>query len=221
MAKRLEIKKGDRYGRLTIIKEVSKRNNTRWFLCACDCGTVKPFCLAAMRRKDNPSMSCGCYKDEIFITRNTSHRLSRSPIYNVWQAMIQRCTNPKNKSFNNYGARGITVCQDWFSFSCFCKWAFNSGYKKNLTIDRINNDGNYEPLNCKWSTDAEQSRNNRKTIKITFNGVTLCLKDWADKIGICSTSLKKRLKKWPIEKALAEPPSEKNQYYGAKSIGVQ
>ena len=221
MPNRITIKPGDKYGRLTLIKEVEKRNNTRWFLCKCDCGTIREFRLASMRRKYNPSTSCGCYKNEIFIARNISHNLSRSLIYNVWQAMIQRCCNANNKRFKDYGGRGISVCQEWIAFPSFCKWAFEGGYKKGLTIDRINNDGNYELSNCKWSTDAEQSRNNRHTKLITFNGITLCKNDWASKIGINSMTLSKRLKRWPLEKALTEPPSAKNQHYAPRSIRVQ
>ena len=118
--------------------------------------------------------------------------------------MKERCNNKNNKSYKNYGGRGIKVCKEWSeNFMSFYNWSINNGYKEGLTIDRINNDGNYEPSNCRWITRKEQNRNYRKNHLLTYKGETLCLADIADKYGINRGTLLYRLKKGKtIEEAL-------------------
>ncbi len=114
-------------------------------------------------------------------------------LYNRWRFMIRRCTNPKDERYQNYGARGIKVCEEWLEFESFAKWALSNGYSPDLEIDRRNVDGNYEPNNCRWVTHLENSRNKRprKTPTycvssnfITINGITKSLSDWAKDINI-------------------------------------
>lgn len=113
------------------------------------------------------------------------HGAKNTKIYRVWCGMKERCNNPHNKSFARYGGRGIKVCEEWdASFEIFYKWAIKNGYKEGLTIDRENNDGNYEPDNCRWITTAEQNRNYSKNHLITYEGKTKCLSDWANYFGI-------------------------------------
>lgn len=121
--------------------------------------------------------------------------------------MKSRCNNPKNKKYYRYGNRGVTVCEEWQQFEAFYKWAMESGYRNGLSIDRIDNDGNYCPENCRWATHREQANNTSKTIKIEFNGETKTLSEWADSIGINRECLWKRiyLRNWPIGKALTTP----------------
>lgn len=111
---------------------------------------------------------------------NKTHGMRWSRLYNIWTQMHQRCTNQKLDHYDRYGGRGITVCKEWIEFEVFAEWAIKNGYKDNLTIDRINVDGNYEPKNCKWSTDVEQQRNKRNNHFVTINGETKTIAEWAE-----------------------------------------
>ena len=122
------------------------------------------------------------------------HNGTRTKLYRVWCSMKERCANPNNKRFQRYGGRGISVCQEWLDFSAFQAWALVSGYTNGMTIDRVNNDGNYEPGNCRWATRAQQNRNYSRNRMLTFNGKTQCVRDWAHELGINGTTILFRLK---------------------------
>lgn len=125
----------------------------------------------------------------------TIHGGRRSRLYGVWCNMKERCYNPHNKSYERYGGRGISMCQSWKdSFASFQSWALSHGYEENLTIDRIDNEGNYEPFNCRWVTQARQNRNYSRNHFITYNGKTQCLADWADEYGIKQATVLFRIK---------------------------
>lgn len=109
----------------------------------------------------------------------------RNPrLYSVWVSMIHRCENPQRKKYKDYGARGIAVCKEWHEPNAFMDWAEDNGYAEGLQLDRINNDGNYEPTNCRWVTPKENSRNRRNTKLLTVNGETKCVAEWCEKIDI-------------------------------------
>lgn len=115
--------------------------------------------------------SCGCLGIELAKQRFTKHGLKKHPLYTVWVQMKQRCYNPNNNRYNDWGGRGITVCDEWLkNFKAFYDWAIINDYQKGLTIDRIDNNGPYAPWNCKWSTLIEQARNTRKNIVVNYNG---------------------------------------------------
>lgn len=136
------------------------------------------------------------------------HGLSRMPTYQAWLHINRRCHNADAPEYKNYGGRGIVVCEAWrTSFSAFLCDMGTRPDGKGWSIDRIDNDGNYEPGNCRWATRAQQNRNTRRTVHVTRNGITLCLKDWADRLGIRYSVVNNRIRRlgWSIEEALTKP----------------
>ena len=193
---------GRKFGRLTVIERVANNNhgNARW-LCKCDCGNETIVITSDLN--SGHTRSCGCLHLETVKANGKTHGLSNTHLFRIWCDMRKRCTNPNQKHYHRYGGRGITVCEEWQSFELFYKWAMANGYQDNLTIDRIDNNGNYEPNNCRWSTQKEQ-QNNRSTNKlITFDGETLNLTQWSEKTGISYRKLVDRLGKlnWSVERA--------------------
>lgn len=170
---------GDKYNMLTLTGKSYIKERRRYIEVMCECG--KRFFTYSYPVTSGLCKSCGCRKRAFLIKMTTSHDMSFSPIYHVWQGMVQRCQNsrPTSSGYRNYFSRGITVCDEWRnSFDNFHKWAIANGWKKGLTIERENNDGNYEPSNCKVASYAVQARNKRTNYFITALGETKCFKDW-------------------------------------------
>lgn len=198
----IRLNKGDKFGRLMVLHEVDKIGVVRAFLCLCDCGNEKNVKLSALR--NGTTQSCGCIKDELFLSYNTTHLLSRTNIYKVWQGVKGRCLNINSSSFKNYGGRGITFYNKWLNPEVFIKWALKNGYKKGLWLERINNDLGYNPKNCRWETPKNQQRNKRTNVYYTHENQTKCISEWAELLGYSHSGLAKRLKKFPIEMALKQ-----------------
>jgi hypothetical protein len=194
---------GQRFGRLLVVKRAknNKHGNAMW-LCLCDCGNKTIVCGCNLRA--GTTQSCGCLHTELSQKRFTTHGLSKTRLYNIWSKMLERCYNKKNSSFYLYGARGIEICEEWKNdFKTFYDWAMLNGYSDELSIDRINVNGNYEPSNCRWASDKEQANNRRTNCLVTHNGKTQTLTQWCEEIGINVRSVYKRLELgWDIEKAL-------------------
>ncbi len=184
------IVEGQKYSRLTAGRLVARPVMTTFCECVCECGViiyVKPRDL-----KLGIVRSCGCLNIETQRTRmlamNTTHgcapRRGTTPEYKTWASMKARCSNRGNTVYEFYGGRGIKVCERWVnSFENFLADMGSKPSPKN-SIDRINSDGNYEPGNCKWSTDAEQNRNRRSNRNFTVDGETMCMTDWAKRLSI-------------------------------------
>lgn len=160
---------GELYGRVSVLKDLGRYdknktgNKQRYVLVKCECG--KEFEVIYNSLKTGNTKSCGCYHSETS-TENMSnnrkdwlsHGQSRTKLYKVWTSMKQRCQNENEQFYYRYGGRGIKVCDEWQKFEPFYKWAIHNGYKEDLTIDRIDNDGNYEPSNCQWLTSSENTK---------------------------------------------------------------
>lgn len=152
---------GVRYGRLLVLNRAgsNKRNEALW-RCRCDCGGTVTVCATALSSGD--TKSCGCLQRERFGKGRTTHGLSKHPLYNVWRNMKYRCYNRNDNNYHRYGGRGVTVCKAWREdFISFYKWAMENGYAEGLTIDRVRNNGNYTPSNCRFITGAENVSRNR------------------------------------------------------------
>lgn len=176
---------GQIYGRLKVESIVSKRNlygHIMW-LCKCECGNYKEVLSASLRT--GKTRSCGCYNDEIRQLTNTIHghssRFYKSPSYQCWDAIIQRCTNKKHKQYKDYGGRGIVACDRWLDFKLFLQ---DMGEKpsSSYSIERIDNNLGYYKENCKWATREQQSRNKRNNVWITYNSEKLIITDWANRL---------------------------------------
>lgn len=163
MGKRLDIRQGDKYGRLTIIKEKQskryKNHTVRIVSCICDCGKSWVGRLSDIRT--GSVKSCGCYSSEYQKKKRTTHGRYGTLEYKSWQSMKERCSNPKNIKWDLYGGRGIIVCDRWLN--SFQNFFDDMGPRvEGTTLDRIDNDGNYEPSNCRWTTIEEQNRNRKR-----------------------------------------------------------
>lgn len=185
---------GKRFGMLTVTSRSknNKSGKTTWN-CKCDCG--KDITTLADSLHSGKTRSCGCYR-KITCKQNSrhTHRMTGTRLWIIWGCMKSRCYYAKNIAYSSYGGRGIKICEEWKkNFISFHDWAVNNGYSDNLTIDRIDNNGNYEPSNCKWSTFEEQENNKSNTIYMTVNGETLPVCEWARKSGISAATLRWRI----------------------------
>lgn len=203
MRKRLNLI-GQKYGRWTVVS--LHHRDSRYMAhydCICDCGKTGIVQLGSLR--SGGSRSCGCLKDENAGTYFITHGMTRTRTYKSWAEMKARCYNPRCIRYPRYGGRGIVVCERWLhSFENFL--ADMGERPKGMTIDRIDNNGNYEPNNCRWATYKQQANNSSNARPLTFNGETLCLSDWAKAKGFKAATIRGRLRKgWTVEQALETP----------------
>lgn len=191
--------------RWTVLKKVeSLDGKNSFYLCECSCEQHTQKILARHSVVSGNSKSCGCLSIEKASERASTHRMSGSRIHNIWKGMKERCYNPNHEQYKDYGGRGILICDEWKDdFLLFYNWAINNDYQNNLTIDRIDNNGNYEPNNCKWSTRKEQGNNQRTNHLLTYNNKTQTISQWADEVGLNNHTLQTRISRgWSIEDAL-------------------
>ena len=209
---------GSKYGRLTVLSFAGHSNHKRpipqWH-CECECGQT--ITVVGSHLKNGNTSSCGCLRKEVAKQRATSHGRKTSRTYQIWQGMKARTTNPNNGHYHAYGGRGIEVCDEWLnSFETFLTDMGEA--PEGLSIDRIDNDGHYEPSNCRWATPQQQSRNNSRNVWLEANGVRKCLSDWADDLGCTSYAIQKRLERgWDEADAVTIPPHSGNRYFEGKT----
>ena len=185
---------GRRFAKLVVLKEHPERGNghVQWE-CICDCGTKS--IVQGVHLVSGHTQTCGCSRMKHLQTVNVTHGMSKTGLYHIWSSMKSRCYYKKNVSFYRYGRRGISVCREWEKFENFYEWAINNGYKPGLSIDRIDNNGNYEPSNCKWSTIIEQANNMSSNKKMEHNGKTKTIAEWCRVYGMKRDFAYRRAKK--------------------------
>lgn len=197
MAKKADIKRM-RFGKLVALEEDGRIGTNVAWICKCDCGNTRR--IKANSLLSGNSRSCGCGRIEAI----TKHNGTNTKLFNVWRNIKERCTNENYKTYNNYGGRGIKVCDEWLlSYEAFKEWAISSGYREGLTIDRIDVNGNYEPSNCRWATQRQQARNKRNNVFLEFDGKRQCLMDWSAELGVKYNTLSwRRSQGWSTEEIL-------------------
>lgn len=196
-----------RFGRLTVIGEAPQTGAHRRARCICDCGTEKDVLIGSL--KGGLTASCGCLRREetgkAAAARAVHGECHKTPEHRSWQAMLARCLNPSHEAYANYGGRGITVCDRWRVYEGFLA---DMGRRPTLahTLERDDNDGHYEPGNCRWATKTEQLRNRRNNRVIEYRGRTICLAEAAELAGISPELMRWRIKRgWSPEKAIETP----------------
>lgn len=209
MGKKIDLT-GKKIGKLVVNKEAYRKNKKIYWECLCDCGNV------TYKRADQlyhgRTNSCGCLRKERALEAVKTHGLSQTRIYKIYYKILDRCNKESDPAYKDYGERGIK--NEFESFDHFYEWSMNNGYNEELTIDRIDNDGNYSPFNCRWTTNVEQQHNKRNTRWITFEGKTQSLAKWAEEYSIPSYTLTDRLNRgWILEDALTLPLMKRGTVY--------
>lgn len=226
---------GDRFGRLEVLsvdiereqEPKNKKHARRFVMCQCECGNIVSVRVDMLTSKSRPTRSCGCLQREIISTYinehppKTKYGDSRERLHNIWYLMNDRCFNEKSPAYKNYGGRGIKVSSEWANgidgYFRFKQWALENGYASTLTIDRIDNDGNYSPSNCRWISMAEQASNTRRNAYIEWDGRRKTITQWARELGVEMKTLHNRLVRlgWPVERAMTQPyrKSSKSQQH--------
>lgn len=199
-----------KYNRLTV-KSVNgevKGKSSTWLNCQCECGSMKVVRFDYL--VNGRTKSCGCYRKDNARKQSKkleTHRLSNTRLYEIHRAMKRRCYDDRVKKYKNYGAKGIKVCDEWLnSLESFANWSYNNGYNDNLTIDRIDNNGNYEPNNCRWVNQYTQQNNRTNNIQVEYQGKIQNISQWSKELNISYSKLYNRVvkKNMTIENILKE-----------------
>lgn len=195
---------GQRFTRLVVIQRLPPNGQKARWLCQCDCGNTHEAQGTHLRKGLVPS--CGCLKSEKIRKSRTKHGRSKSPIVQVWIDMHKRCCNPNCREYKNYGARGITVCDEWRDVHAFLR-DMESGYKPGLELDRIDNEKGYSKENCRWTTHKTNCNNRRTNKFLEYNGERKTIVQWAESCGINKQTFYGRVVKagWSLERVFSTP----------------
>lgn len=186
---------GKRYGRLIVVSESQRHYSkgghvARMWNCVCDCGNKKV--LSTGNLNSGNTKSCGCLRSEMIIKKYTTHGKCHTRLYKIYSLMKDRCYNKSTKAYRYYGKKGVSICAEWLNdFISFYEWALKNGYRENLTIERINVNGDYEPDNCTWITQSEQVRNRTNTHFIKYDGEIMTLSEASQKFNTSRSTLRK------------------------------
>lgn len=195
-----------KFGKLTALRIDHKSKGRIYWLCHCECGIFK--CIRTSDLIRGHSKSCGCYQKEVARQKQTKNIKNCHAIYRSFYAMKDRCYNKNSSSYFNYGGRGITICDEWLNDNnIFVKWSLEYGYQEGLTIDRINVNGNYSPLNCRWLDRIGQNNNRRNNHLLTIEGKTQTVAEWGREVdGLNAKIIADRIRLgWSVKKALLTP----------------
>ncbi len=194
---------GVRFGRLVALEPTGKdRHRNILWRCVCDCGKETTVSAAGLKK----TKSCGCLWKDSVIAKSTTHGMSNTKLYDVWAAIKQRCCNPNNARYVDYGGRGINLCSEWLEYEPFARWALYNGYSDGLDIDRIDNERGYSPDNCRFVSKKQNNRNKRNNRFLDYNGDVKSLSEWSEIMGIDPKTVWKRLARgWTTKKALETP----------------
>ena len=199
---------GKKFNKLTVVKRLENSiGGVSVWLCQCECGNFTT--VRGSNIKNGSVKSCGCLLKE---GTTTTHGLSKTKIYGIWNSIKSRCLNPNSESYKRYGARGICVCEEWKnSFESFYLWSIENGYNEKLSIERIDNDGNYCPQNCKWASRKEQCRNRRSNVVFEYMGEKRILTEWCEILNLDYKLVHNRIHKmgWSFEKSILTPKNSK------------
>jgi hypothetical protein len=186
--------KGQKFNRLLVVDIHDKnKNGTIRYLCKCDCG--ENTIVQSSKLRNGWTKSCGCLQKEVVSANSSKHNLHKHKLYYVYACMKDRCSNKNNKRYKNYGARGIAVCDEWKNdFKSFYNWAMSNGYNEGLHIDRINNNGNYDPSNCRFISLKENMNNTTRNVWIEINGIKKTAAQWGEETNINGISIAQRVR---------------------------
>lgn len=196
---------GFKNGRLTVMSLHSTGQHTKWN-CLCECG--KSFVSESYTIKTGKVKSCGCYRVDETTARKTNHGYRHHPLYDIWCHIKDRCLNPNNPAYHNFGGRGINICKEWTAdVKCFVEWGIGNNWAKGLDIDRKDNDKGYSPDNCRIVTRSVNSYNRRTNVIVQYNGRSYNTKELEEISGISANRILRRIRdyKWSVEDAVTRP----------------
>lgn len=199
---------GQRFGRYTVLYRYHENDpfNKPLWVCKCDCGNEKV--VGGENLRSGQSLSCGCYNREKAAERATKHGGAKAHerLYSIWTNMRKRCNNPKDPAYNYYGGKGVCICDAWSEYMAFKEWALENGYTDNLTIDRIDPDGDYSPENCRWVDMKTQANNKTDNHYVDIGGTVYTIQQWSEIYGIDSRVVNSRINiGWDVVEAIQTP----------------
>lgn len=199
---------GQQFGRLKVLERAENKDRCVMWKCLCTCGETKE--IQSRSLVAGLTQSCGCLRKERAIKSTTTHGDSKTRLYRIWRNMKSRCSCESASKYNIYGGKGITVCEQWIDFSGFREWALSSGYKENLTLDRVDGNKGYCPDNCRWASYKDQANNTTQNRIITYKGKSMTMAQWATHQGLSYKALSERIRRnWSVERALITPLKRK------------